>query len=252
MGTRRIGLLGFGVGIALLASSPAALAQRIPSHGLKHRVSSGTATNWSGYSVDGSGATSVTGTWTVQPSTCGLGENSWSSPWVGIDGDVSTTVEQTGTDSDCNAGQPYYYAWWEMYPKGTVVINEPIQPGDVMAGSVTYGSSGFVLSLMDTGNPGKGNQDRWASPFSTTQTSSKAARSSIEWIVEGPSTGLLTDFGSLTFSSDSASINNTSATLAGFGSSANSITMETKKAGVRAVPGKVQTNGSFTDVWKHG
>jgi len=28
----------------------------------------------------------------------------------------STSVEQLGTDSDCDSGTPSYYAWYEMYP----------------------------------------------------------------------------------------------------------------------------------------
>lgn len=111
-----------------------------------------------------------------------------------------------------------------------------------MTGSVTYGASGFVLELTD-------NTAGWT--FSTVQSSTKAPRTSVEWIVEGPSTGTLTDFGTLDFSSDSATINGQSQSLAGFGSAANAITMATKKGVVRAAPGSVSSKGAFSDTWQH-
>lgn len=231
-----------GVAIGVLASAPAALAHaRI--HGIKHKLTATTSTNWSGYTVDGTNATSVSGTWTVQAAQCAAKETSWSSPWVGIDGDTDATVEQTGTDTDCNSGVASYYAWWEMYPKSTVVINHPVSPGDVMTGSVVYGSSGFVLSLNDT-------TAGWS--FQTAQSSNKAKRLSVEWIVEGPSSGTLTNFGTLPFSSATATIGGQNSSLDGFGSKANAITMTTKSGVDRAVPGPVGKNGGFSVNWLHG
>src|SRR5271163_4846802 len=63
--------------------------------------------NWSGYAVVGA-ADSVSdakASWTVPAVTCGASRRSpsaYSSFWVGIDGYSSSTVEQTGTDSDCS------------------------------------------------------------------------------------------------------------------------------------------------------
>jgi len=182
-----------------LAAVPNIAAARQIRHDPRHGFGHGTSGNWSGYAVDGSNATSVTGSW-VQPSAtnCSLVPNSWSSPWVGIDGDNSNTVEQTGTDSDCSGGVPSYYAWWEMYPKSTVVIpGITVTPGDKFTATVTYGASGFTLTLLDA-TTGKS--------FSTVQASKKAKRSSVEWIMEGPASGNLTDFGALSFTSPSATI----------------------------------------------
>lgn len=229
--------------LAAAAAAPVALGQQVRVHGPKHKLTATTSTNWSGYSVDGTNASSVTGSWTVQPAQCARGETSWSSPWVGIDGDNSSTVEQTGTDTDCSRGTPSYYAWWEMYPKGTVKIGDPISPGDSMTGTVTYGSGAFLLTLVD-------HTAGWTN--SITQTSTKAARSSVEWIVEGPSTGTLTDFGTLSFSADTATINGQTESLDGFGSSADAITMATKKGVVRAAPGAVSKAGGFADTWRSG
>ena len=53
------------LGSALAVASPA-MAHRVV-HAPKHKPGAGTSTNWSGYSVDGTNATFVTGSWTVQP-----------------------------------------------------------------------------------------------------------------------------------------------------------------------------------------
>ncbi|HWD64254.1 MAG TPA: G1 family glutamic endopeptidase [Solirubrobacteraceae bacterium] len=227
---------------AALAAAPAASGHGL-LHGPKHKLTASTSTNWSGYTVDGTNATSVTGNWTVRPATCAPKETSWSSPWVGIDGDNSSTVEQTGTDTDCTSGTPSYYAWWEMYPAPTQVISKTISPGDSMTGTVTYGTSGFTMTLTD-------HTANWS--YSTTQSTTKAPRTSVEWIVEGPSNGTLTNFGTLNFSTDSATINGASRSLSAFGSSANSITMTTKKGVTRAAPGTVSAQGAFADTWFHG
>jgi Peptidase A4 family len=73
----------------------------------------------SGYAVTGAAGsvTDVKGSWVVpavqgsRPST-----NQYASFWVGIDGFSSNTVEQIGTDSDCQNGAPTNYAWFEFYP----------------------------------------------------------------------------------------------------------------------------------------
>src|SRR5262249_48179989 len=85
-----------------------------------------TSTNWSGYAVTASsGAVSdVKASWVVPavqgncPST-----NQYASFWVGIDGYSSNTVEQIGTDSDCQNGQPVYYVWYEFYPHWSYLVN---------------------------------------------------------------------------------------------------------------------------------
>ena len=224
-----------------LAVTPNIAGARQIRHAAKHGFGHGTSTNWSGYAVDGSNATSVTGSWTQPYATnCALVPNSWSSPWVGIDGDNSNTVEQTGTDSDCNGGVASYYAWWEMYPKSTVVIPEiTVHPGDKFTATVSYRSGGFTMTLDDT-TTGKS--------YSITQTSKKAKRSSVEWIMEGPSSGNLTDFGSLSFASASATIGGQIVTPASVG--ADPITMVTKQGTDRAVPSLNGTKGAFGVAWE--
>jgi hypothetical protein len=161
---------------------------------------------------------------------------------VGIDGDTSSTVEQIGTDSDCSGGVPTYYAWWEMYPKSTVVISAiTVHPGDAFTATVSYGAAGFTLTLRDT--------TMKTPPFTITQSSKKAKRSSVEWIMEGPSSGNLTDFGSLSFTGASATIGGQTVTPGS--PSADPITMVTKQGAPRAVPSLVGTKGAFGVSWQH-
>lgn len=228
--------------VLLTVTLGAAAAQARPAaHAPRHRLGRGTSTNWSGYAVDGAGATQVGATW-IQPAvTCAPGENSWSSPWIGIDGDTSNTVEQTGTDSDCQRGKPTYYAWYEMYPKSTVTVNLTVHPGDSITGTVKFlGSGSFSMALTD---------NTTHASFSTTQNSNKASLSSVEWIMEGPSNGLLSDFGSVQFSAASATIGGQIAGLSSF-SSAQSITMVTKSGVTRAQPSAVSSN-AFSVAWMH-
>ncbi len=234
------------VGATAAALVGASVAQaHVVRHLPKHQVGNGTSTNWSGYAIDGTGASQVIGTWTQQSAACGIGETSWSSPWVGIDGNTSNTVEQTGTDTDCNRGTPSYYAWYEMYPKSLVLLPMTVTPGHVYTASVTYTSTTafFTLSLTD-------DSTKNLLTYTENLSSKKAQRSSVEWIVEGPSNGLLTDFGTLPFSSASATINGGQQTgLTAFGSSAQSITMINHAGATRAQPSAVDRKNGFTDTW---
>jgi len=231
-------------GFAAFALLPAVSVAHPGSHAPKHKYGRGTSTNWSGYDVTGSGATHVIGTWTQPAPTCAAGENSWSSPWVGIDGDTSGTVEQIGTDTDCSNGSASYYAWYEMYPKSLVTIPIPmtVDSGDSFTGEVTYTAGAYELRLT--------NNSTGAS-FQTTQTSKKAKRSSVEWIMEGPSRGLLTNFGTAPFSAASATINSHTGSLGSF-TNAQPITMVTRAGATRAAPSAVSGGTAFSVNWLQG
>jgi|SRR5580658_2422974 hypothetical protein len=146
--------------------------------------------NWGGYVVTGaSGSFKTTSvSWTQTAVSCPSGEDS--SPWIGIDGFSDNTVEQTGTDGDCNGSSPSYYAWYEMYPRNTVVINKPISAGDQFTGTVTFnGGKSYTLTLANV-------TDGWTY---TITASLKSDDNSAEAVLEqdGPS---LADFGTLPFS----------------------------------------------------
>jgi hypothetical protein len=106
------------------------------------------STNWSGYAVTGSTFTTATASWTQNTITCTSGDGSTDmSPWVGIDGYTSSTVEQTGSSGDCSGTTPDYYAWYEMYPRNVVVISKTVKPGDKFTATVTH-TTGTSYKLM--------------------------------------------------------------------------------------------------------
>src|SRR5260221_51196 len=140
--------------------------------------------------------------WMVWNIGCSSGQTAYSSFWVGIDGDTTNTVEQTGTDADCSSGTPTYYAWYEMYPKFPVNLSPslyPVVPGDGITAEVSASGGSFTLKIADSTRG-------WS--FTTNQRSRKAARGSAEWIAEAPSSSggvlPLANFGTVSFSSCTA------------------------------------------------
>lgn len=208
------------------------------------------STNWSGYAVTGSSFTSAVGSWVVPTATCGAGYR-YAAFWVGIDGYSSDTVEQTGTDSDCDGGTPNYYAWYEFYPFPSFNIPSlTITPGDRISAQVVYDGSEFTVTITDV-TTGK--------TFSKSATVSSAKRSSAEWIAEAPSSGIilpLADYGTVLFGEDNTSIagtcNATDSTTNGHigaFSTIEEITME-KKSVKESIPSALSSDGtSFSVTW---
>jgi hypothetical protein len=233
--------------ILALALAPSAFAHsapkvRGPVEDSHHTGSRSSSSNWSGYDVTGTGASHVVGSWTQTAATCRHNENSWSSPWVGIDGDTSNTVEQIGTDTDCSRGKPAYYAWYEMYPKSLVVINMTVTPGDSYTGEVTAGAPGqYTLKLTD---------NTTNATFSTVQSAPGALNASVEWIMEGPSNNGLTNFGTVSFTGAAGAINGQNGLLGSALTNPDPITMVGKKNVVRAQPFGLSA-GSFGVTWQH-
>lgn len=183
------------------------------------RSQNGESLNWSGYAVSIPNVTSVSGTFVV-PSVSGPGTveglSTDVSVWVGIDGYTSGTVEQTGISGSYNAASntATYYAWYEMYPRGSSVIHSmTISSGDMISASVNYiGGGRFTLSISDSTS---------GQSFSITANAPRggpnvAQRDSAEWIVERAATiykGYLTilplaTFSAITFQSASFTVGN--------------------------------------------
>lgn len=228
---------------ALVAALPAsAQAAALRPHGApNHKIGHGTSSNWSGYAVSGSGPyNSVSASWTQPTVNCAKTPTAYSSFWVGLDGDTTNTVEQTGTDADCSSGSPVYYGWYEMYPKYPVNYSNPVSPGNRMRASVTYlGSGSFRLTLTDAT---KG----WTK---TTQQKLKSAkRGSAEVIAEAPASSggvlPLADFGTANFSGATAN-GSSMASLPGL----DPITMDSSRGAVEAKPSAMSRSGGFSDPW---
>ena len=153
-------------------------------HQVKNQTSS---TNWSGYAATGSAGqfNSVSSSWTEPAADCTGSDDEYAAFWVGLDGYNSSSVEQTGTDSDCDGTTPDYYGWYEMYPADPVYFSNPVAPGDSMSASVTFsGTETYTLVLTD-------NTHDWTQTI--TENESGLSRSSAEVITEVPSSesGLL-------------------------------------------------------------
>jgi hypothetical protein len=168
--------------------------------------------NWSGYVVPGGPFASAVGSWTV-PTVFGDAGSS-SATWVGIDGNGTIPLIQTGTAQDYSngflgifGGGPSYYAWYEVVPADAVTIPKPVSPGDKINAFVMYGGQGmptpgvsapwYIYMNNETQN--------W---FYTAQVTYAGPVSSAEWIEEAPtycgwlgscSVQKLADYGSVTF-----------------------------------------------------
>jgi hypothetical protein len=220
-----------------------------------------TSINWAGYAVTGpKGSVSfVQGSW-IQPTANCTSATRYASFWVGIDGYNSSTVEQTGTDSDCSGGHGVYYAWYEFYPAYPVTITSvPIHAGNTVEASVTYVSStvGFTIVLKDVTT---------GTSFTHSHKVAGAARNSAEWIAEAPSSGSgvlpLANFGKVHFGTDATGVANTctatvSSTTGAIGSfaagSVHQINMiNTAGTATKALTSILTPDGtSFNVTWKH-
>jgi hypothetical protein len=108
--------------------------------------------SWVVPAIVGNGHQDNSGRGDPQGQGCSDNENTWydDADWVGIDGFVSGTVEQTGTSSDCYYGQAYYYAWYEFYPAPSILISSiTVHPGDTITAEVTNAGGMFTTTLTD-------------------------------------------------------------------------------------------------------
>ena len=239
---RRRYLCGAFMGVLVIAAAISATAGgATPSmhHGRMHRITNSTSSNWSGYAVTGSRFTSVSASWTQPTANCS--GTAYSSFWVGLDGDTSNTVEQTGTDADCSGSTPQYYAWYEMYPKFPVNLRGTVRPGDHLSASVTTDGSGrFTLTITDS-------TQGWTNTTNARLKSAKLA--SAEVIAEAPSSSggvlPLANFGTVSFSGAKAN----GSLLTSSTPHLDPITMQSGST-VKAQPGSI-SSGAFSVTWKH-
>jgi len=200
-------------------------------------VTAATSENWSGYATSGTPGTftQVSSSWTEPTVTC-TANQTFSSFWVGLDGDGTSTVEQTGTEADCDNGTAAYSGWFEMFPAAPVFYQNPVDPGDAMSASVVANGGGsFTLTLNDT-------TQGWTQ--TTNQTSNTAQLGSAEIIAEAPSSeqGVLplSDFGTVNFTDalvNTAAIGNASTT---------EITMESAAGAAEATPSALTDGDAFS------
>jgi hypothetical protein len=197
------------------------------------------SSNWSGYAATGQTFSSVSSNWTEPTATCNDSGDEYAAFWVGLDGFNSDSVEQTGTDSDCDGGSPDYYGWYEMYPAAPVYYSNPVSPGDSMSASVSVSGDTYTLVLTD-------NTQGWTQ----TQTISESGLqdSSAEVITEAPSDSSgplpLADFGT---------VNYTGSTVDGSSMDAynpTEIVMVGSSGDQLDTTSPMDSNGDFSNTWQ--
>jgi len=194
--------------------------------------------NWAGYAATGAANsfTSVSSSWAQPAVSCDDAADTFSAFWVGLDGDGTPTVEQTGTEADCANGAASYQGWYEIFPNAPVFFPNPVQPGDAMSASVVSDGNGtFTLTLSDS-------TQGWQQ--TTQQAEAGAQLGSAEIIAEAPSNGTvlpLADFGTVNFTD--ATVDNTP-----IGNSADlsELTMESATGTALATPSALNGGNAFS------
>jgi hypothetical protein len=208
------------------------------------------STNWSGYAVTGANGSfnSVSATWTQPTATCtssggrrGGSSDEYAAFWVGLDGYSSDSVEQTGTDSDCDGRTPDYYGWYEMYPADPVYYTNTVKPGDSISASVTFsGTDTYTLVLKDT-------TEGWTQ----TQVINESGfdRSSAEVITEAP---CCTNSGGILPLADFGTVNYTASTDNGSsmgGQSPTEIIIVDGSGNQEDSTSSISSSGAFSNTW---
>ena len=189
--------------------------------------------NWAGYGVAGfanapNTYTVMTGSWVVPTANCSNlnNEKSSAATWIGF-GSLpytgSSSLEQIGTEIQCNYFSRIYQAVEEMVPsdKTPVVITSAcsdsnqtscttvpatVRPGDSITAKISYGGGGtFCMQEYDV-------TQHWYVTIARSQAGSSqpSARYSAEWIQEAPDPEL-TNFRQVNFTNcfvDGAAIRN--------------------------------------------
>lgn len=180
VGAAALGLIA-PLAVTALASAPATAAisaSSFATFGSPFQMGGpNSISNWGGYiAIRSAGTfTSASAQWTIAKVQCS-GSDLFA-PWVGIDGDGSNTVEQTGAATQCSGSNATYRAWYEMYPQAPVYYNDPINVGDKFKASVTASGTNFTLTISDVT---KG----WTE--SVQRSLASAERLSAEAVIEGP------------------------------------------------------------------
>jgi len=175
--------------------------------------------NWAGYVATYSISdpkplvTQVSGSWVV-PQIQSSQNDTFSAVWIGIGGFFGHTLIQTGTEQDCINGVIYYSAWFELLPAEAVTITTiDISPGDTIKASVSLtipSENVWSISISDLSTGQSFRQEFFYD----------SSRLSAEWTVERPDVNNalseIADFGSVTLSNCTATIDNEVAAIGHF------------------------------------
>jgi hypothetical protein len=264
--------------LAVLAPVAAGVTAAVLASGASAATSDVSA-NWAGYVASGVDATTglaksfntVSGTWIQPTANCSSAAETGSTAsafWVGLGGNAegSQSLEQTGTEADCNAnGTATYSAWYELVPAASVKANLAVAAGDKISGSVHVNGTKVTVQLKDL-----------TRKTSFTRTLAMAAPdvTSAEWIAEAPSACAdygrcqetsLTNFGTVKFSSATATTSDGhTGTISDPSWSADAVTLDTatgldpfsrfatNQGSAQATPSALSASGNaFSVTWSN-
>jgi hypothetical protein len=156
-----------------------------------------TSGNWSGYVLDGTGFSTVSGSFTVPHLETDATCDTFESQWVGIDGSTNSDliqagIEEVGTEDnpaysnygECGIDQvdPVFYtnAWYEILPSPEIPQATPVLAGDTVSVSITLSGGQWYIDMNDITN---------GQSWSTTVGYS-GPETSGEWIAEATTSSL--------------------------------------------------------------
>lgn len=180
--------------------------------------------DWAGYVVASNNiyplpsVVGVNGSWTV-PYVATTTVDSFSAAWIGIGGQMDTTLIQAGSEQDSISGQPVYSLWYELLPANSITIPDvKVLPGDQIAASIQLLDSKTNTWLVNLADLTSGTC--FTQNCTTQNLDYNSSRLTAEWIMERPTVNNqiapLSNFGTITFNNISAMVSGKAGTANAF------------------------------------
>jgi hypothetical protein len=95
------------------------------------------STNYAGIALDYPGSAPYTtytdaGSWMFVPDLSQQGSGSIASPWIGLGGVHDSVIIQQGVEGFSSGGVTMYFAWYEYYPDGLLMLDTNVNPNDLV------------------------------------------------------------------------------------------------------------------------
>jgi hypothetical protein len=204
--------------------------------------------DWSGYCAASDlvkpqpVVTEVNGSWAI-PTVKASTADSYSAVWIGIGGQFDNSLIQIGTEQDSNNGQAIYFTWYELYPANAETIHSlNISQEDLITASIFLSdptSNTWSMKIQDLTN----GQSFQKNPIY------QSSKLSAEWIVERPTVGIrlgtLADFGQVTFTQCTTTINGATGSINAFPNTRVTI-VNRQNVNLVRVSSLTSTGSSFT------
>ena len=180
--------------------------------------------DWAGYAVSSNNlfplpqVIGVNASWTV-PKVEPTAVDTFSAAWIGIGGQMDTTLIQAGTEQDSISGQAVYSLWYELLPANSITIpNVKVLPGDQITASIQLLDSKTNTWLVNIADLTAGTC--FSQNCTTQNLNYNSSRLTAEWIMERPTVNnqisTLSNFGTITFNDISAMVSGKVGTLNAF------------------------------------